>query len=708
MEKTGEKILKINTADQWDYDDLIIKPIPSSVNSREEVDISVNVLDRFTLKFPVFASPMRAIVDAEFGIKFADLGGICILHRFYDSPNEWYMEAEKISEAKIFGLSVGMNDYKTAIDFIRFKPHVLLLDVANGYTESVIEFCKKLRKLIDKESPSTLLMAGNVATFEGTENLYQAGVNIVRSGIGGGCFAPGTRILMSNGYYKNIENINVEDEIIDGNGNPTKVLGVKRTGYRNVVSYRHNKFYKPTLCTAEHQHRVYDLNYYADSTVKSGINKLLKCNDSFWKPIYDLKNRDFLVFPKNIYFNLQENFEINMFDFSIRDSMVPKGFETLKSSYDLGYIFGLFLGDGHASLNDVESKGHITQTGNLNWTFGLKESNIAKKLNESCERVFGRSLSSQEVSKNVILVKLNYQALARFFTQFGKRVEKHLPEKYFCYNKEYLKGIIDGLVDSDGSIEKYGRYGLHNTSPSLIELFNIANFIVYGAIPSNTTKKISGGNLKNVNIENCNQSYVARVGTTCTNRHNDFYNAVDFLDKEYLDLVMPVYDIEVESEDHSFIANNAVVHNSLCSTRNKTGISVPQISCIMSCSVSDAFIVNDGGIRNSGDAVKALVAGSDALMLGSLLAQTYESPCDGHAFGMASRKLQDLRQSQVKSVEGIEKFVEKKMYLKDFVEEFSWGLKTPGTYLNARNIQEMRNNAEFLKVGKGTLVLDKN
>ncbi len=121
--------MKINTAEQWDYDDLIIKPIPSSVNSREEVDISVNVLDRFTLKFPVFASPMRAIVDAEFGKKFADLGGLCILHRFYDSPNEWYLEAEKISEAKLFGLSVGMNDYKTAIDFIRLKPHVLLLEV---------------------------------------------------------------------------------------------------------------------------------------------------------------------------------------------------------------------------------------------------------------------------------------------------------------------------------------------------------------------------------------------------------------------------------------------------------------------------------------------------------------------------------------------------------------------------------------------------
>jgi len=703
--------LKISTEEFYDYDDLVIKPKPSSIPSRDDVDISVNVLNRFTLKFPVFASPMRAIVNADFCKLFADLGGCGILHRFYDTKDEWYLEAEKISEAKIFGLSIGMNDYAVAMDFLKFNPHVILLDVANGYTDSVINFCKSLRKLIDKESPSTLLMAGNIASYEGAENLYQAGVDMVRCGIGGGCFAAGTRILMSNGYYKNIELLNVEDEIIDGNGNPTKVLGVKRTGYRKVIKYRHNKFYMPTICTAEHLHRIYDLNDYAETTINGGIKSLLKRNDALWKPVYDLRDKDFLVFPKDIYFNLKNDFEINLLDFAIKDSTVPKESRSIKSSYQLGYIFGTFLGDGCANLSDHKKEnGGMSEVGSLKWMFGENETVMAEKLANCCLSVFGKPASiKNDKERKMTIVTFNYQVLARFLQQFGKKNKKKLPEEYFCANKEYLKGIIDGLIDSDGHIEKYGRYGFHNNSTFLIELFNMCSFIVDGLLPSNLEReKRSGGFTPIGNIENYNTSYTARVGTTCGKRHNDFYNAVDFLDKEYLDLVIPVYDIEVESSDHSFIANNAVVHNSLCSTRNKTGVAVPQLSAVMDSSKSDVFIVNDGGVRNAGDATKAFIAGADAVMCGSILAQTYESPAENTIFGMASRKLQDLRHTQVKSVEGIEKFIEKKMSLKDFVEEFSWDMRSTGTMINARNLQEMRNNGEFLKVGKGTLSLDKN
>src|SRR3990167_6986622 len=68
----------------------------------------------------------------------------------------------------------------------------------------------------------------------------------------------------------------------------------------------------------------------------------------------------------------------------------------------------------------------------------------------------------------------------------------------------------------------------------------------------------------------------------------------------------------------------------LCITRNMTGIGCPQITAIKNCLITkQAYIVADGGIRNSGDAVKALAAGADIVMLGTLLAQTYESSHNG-------------------------------------------------------------------------------
>ena len=140
----------------------------------------------------------------------------------------------------------------------------------------------------------------------------------------------------------------------------------------------------------------------------------------------------------------------------------------------------------------------------------------------------------------------------------------------------------------------------------------------------------------------------------------------------------------------------------LCSTRNVTGVGIPQLSAIMDCSQSDCILLADGGIRNSGDAVKAFVFGSDIIMLGSLLAQTYESPSEGIIYGMASRHLQEMKYTQIKSVEGFEKVIEKKMSLAQFVEEFSWGIKSAGTYLNARNLKEFQ-YAEYVKAGNGSI-----
>src|SRR6185503_21159790 len=86
-----------------------------------------------------------------------------------------------------------------------------------------------------------------------------------------------------------------------------------------------------------------------------------------------------------------------------------------------------------------------------------------------------------------------------------------------------------------------------------------------------------------------------------------------------------VYDLEV-SEDHSYTVTdkNVVVHNSMCKTRMKAGVGYPQLSCV--AEVADAChgiggrIISDGGCQVPGDIGKALGAGADFVMLGSMLA----------------------------------------------------------------------------------------
>jgi len=87
-----------------------------------------------------------------------------------------------------------------------------------------------------------------------------------------------------------------------------------------------------------------------------------------------------------------------------------------------------------------------------------------------------------------------------------------------------------------------------------------------------------------------------------------------------------VYDLTVD-KDHSYNIDGVVVHNSLCTTRIKTGFGVPNVTALQDIvSVANVPVMADGGIRSSGDIAKALALGSCSVMLGSLLAGSEESP----------------------------------------------------------------------------------
>lgn len=170
-----------------EYDDVLIQPIPSDVCSRDNVDISVK-LENFTLNFPLIASPMVGVVDGRFAKLLSDLGGIAILHRFYKSKEVFYADVqENLKETDNYGISlkVGDNSYKEYLDN-DFAPKILLVDTANGYLRSVREFCEEIKNFIEAHRLPVLLMSGNVVTLDGATNLYDAGCDLIRVGIGGG------------------------------------------------------------------------------------------------------------------------------------------------------------------------------------------------------------------------------------------------------------------------------------------------------------------------------------------------------------------------------------------------------------------------------------------------------------------------------------------------------------------------------------------
>ncbi len=159
---------------------------------------------------------------------------------------------------------------------------------------------------------------------------------------------------------------------------------------------------------------------------------------------------------------------------------------------------------------------------------------------------------------------------------------------------------------------------------------------------------------------------------------------------------------------------------SICTTRIVAGVGVPQLTAIMEAySVAREHgvpIIADGGIRYSGDIVKALAAGANAVMLGNLLAGTEESPGEtiyyqGRAYkvyrgmgslGAMSSRLSSDRYGQDRMEkfvpEGIEGRVPYKGKLKDVVFQLVGGLRAGMGYTGARNIKELQEKARFVRI----------
>jgi len=169
---------------------------------------------------------------------------------------------------------------------------------------------------------------------------------------------------------------------------------------------------------------------------------------------------------------------------------------------------------------------------------------------------------------------------------------------------------------------------------------------------------------------------------------------------------------------------------SICITRVVTGSGVPQLTAVLDCAKvgqkHDVPIISDGGIRTSGDVTKALAAGASAVMVGSILGGTDESPGsfltkNGKRFkiyrGMASFYASLGRKSKEGSgnisieddlndyvAEGVEAMVPYKGSVTDILKQLTGGVRSGLSYCGAHTIKQMQENAEFIKMSNAGFV----
>lgn len=661
MRRSLMKLESLQKMKHFNYNHINLVPKKCIVNSRKECDTSITLSKgskQFCFMNPVIPANMECIINEEMAEKLAFHNYFYVMHRFDVDVISFL--AKMKAKGLYTSISMGVNEdsYELLQKMMDTDniPDFITIDIAHGH-------CIKMEKILGfLQSHScfdeTFLIAGNVGATEGVEDLEKWGADIIKVGIGPGCFRGDTRVLMANGIYKDIKDIEVGEYVINKEGKPVEVLSVANKGFKKVVMIKNNLHYKETYVTDDHQFFIGDLSGLSESSLTSGgIAKCLdkqaktvpKSSKYKWKKIRECNwDNTFALFPKEIDWMLEENFSIDLCDTILRakfddDFITTNGGKTpttfhrhLKSNYELGYIFGTFLGDGCSRL-DVD-KNTNCESGDCSWTFGADQEHICQKLCDCIEKILGiRPTYNLEEDRNIFVLKLYNKCFTKVLHTFGKRIEKHLPSKYYCKNKEYITGLFDGLVDSDGHKEKTNSslentiLCFTNTSIHLIELFEWCCFNLQISFTSSKHSDENRGNLTGLS-ENSKFNTSYRIKTHTMNRFTKSFLYSNITKESKSKELIETWDIEVDCPTHSFIANNMIVHNSACTTYHTTGFGTREIqaSVVEDCAkvrrYPNTLLIADGGISEPADITKALVLGANLVMVGGMFSGLQDSP----------------------------------------------------------------------------------
>lgn len=167
------------------FDDLLLVPRYSKINSRSEVDISSQITPKIKLNIPIISSNMSDITGVKMAITLGKLGALGILPRFV-SPEEEASNVEKIKKEKLIAAAaVGCKkgEFERTEKLLKAGVDILVIDVAHGHMDQHIKMTKKISTLFGKKIG---IISGNVATYQGACDLFKAGADTIKVGVGPG------------------------------------------------------------------------------------------------------------------------------------------------------------------------------------------------------------------------------------------------------------------------------------------------------------------------------------------------------------------------------------------------------------------------------------------------------------------------------------------------------------------------------------------
>lgn len=179
------------------YDDVLLIPQYSTLDSRSKVKLSVNI-NGIEFTHPVIPANMKTVTGIDMSRFIVRGGGLAILHRFMDLKDQIDIakDMKSMDDIDRFAVSIGIKntDKEIVSNFVDVGVRIMCIDVAHGDSQQCVEMITWIKSTY----PNITLIAGNVATGSGARRLWKAGADVVKVGVGPGSLCT-TRIETGNG-----------------------------------------------------------------------------------------------------------------------------------------------------------------------------------------------------------------------------------------------------------------------------------------------------------------------------------------------------------------------------------------------------------------------------------------------------------------------------------------------------------------------------
>lgn len=167
------------------YDDVLLIPQHSNIKSRSDVDLSTQITPKVKLKLPLISINMSDVTEVDMAIALGKLGGLGFLHRFLTAEEQAEMVAKVKKAGVLVGAAIGCRNghLKRAELLAKAGVDIITLDVAHGAMQQAIDATSELKNKFGKNCD---IVSGVIATYEGARDLFKAGADSVRVGVGPG------------------------------------------------------------------------------------------------------------------------------------------------------------------------------------------------------------------------------------------------------------------------------------------------------------------------------------------------------------------------------------------------------------------------------------------------------------------------------------------------------------------------------------------